>query len=828
MHTTCGIKLFSLLLPIFLFSQSRVGEWKSYPSPLDVRETIEVGDLLVSATSGGLLIYDRTNLTFENITNIDGLAETDLATIAQDRHGHLWLGGAAPNGVVQIYDLENRQPVKTFNFDLWSVSALAVSDSVVTAAYLKDGQWGILEFILRGREFSYRQIYRPSGDNLEVISGLAIQGDSLLAATDRGLFIGDYKRVILNYPENWTTVSELDGKNVSRLRHRGGGMLAIANGEIWSISDRTELLSDIYAERTYLRDVSRDGDGAILLLTKWNLVKLDNAGALSSSWEMLHEPAAFTPLSDGNFAVSSESGLALWKPDREKFEWRRPNAPATNVYTAMAVMDDGRLVAAGPEGISVLNKYGWYNLVPSQEKWSIFSHPEEEYSEFVADTAQFRSSRVWSMTKDEEGVWISFQGVRPARNDFNEPMGGGVIHFSPDEPGAMAVYDTTAGMIAPTNETGYMNVRGLTLDNKSRLWIANFGADHLNSKITVLDGEGKWHHVQQTGNGGIAQKIDNPTEIVRPEQRIAVIGTSKDDGLFVLEMDQDSDGDGTPDVIDIDSDGDGILDPEDLDDDDDGVPDEQDLVPATWRNFSTIHGLADNTVWSLASDSEGDIWALTARGLQRLSFNTAYSVVTPFFFTYYSGVPFGEGSKIIVDGRDNVWLSSITGGLYVLLSNATPWPDWGGFRKESSMLLSNEVTAVAIDDRQGIAYIATSKGINSLKIPFADRKKSYIGLKAFPNPYRIPSSEPMVLDGLKDESSLKIMTLAGRVIRQIDFTSPSVQGYQAFWDGRTNKGEWVSTGVYLVAVYSRSGGSHVTKVAVIFSQVSICKASEWP
>ena len=73
----------------------------------------------------------------------------------------------------------------------------------------------------------------------------------------------------------------------------------------------------------------------------------------------------------------------------------------------------------------------------------------------------------------------------------------------------------------------------------------------------------------------------------------------------------------------------------------------------------------------------------------------------------------------------------------------------------------------------------------------------------------------MVLDGLMDDSSLKIMTLSGRVVRKIENTSPSVQGYQAFWDGRTDGGDWVSTGVYLVAVYSRGGESRVTKVAVI-------------
>ena len=81
---TRGIKLISLFFPILMLGQNRVGEWKSYPSFLNVRETIEMGDLLVSATSGGILLYDREALSFETVTNIDGLVETDLSVIAED------------------------------------------------------------------------------------------------------------------------------------------------------------------------------------------------------------------------------------------------------------------------------------------------------------------------------------------------------------------------------------------------------------------------------------------------------------------------------------------------------------------------------------------------------------------------------------------------------------------------------------------------------------------------------------------------------------------------------------------------------------------------
>ncbi len=71
----------------------------------------------------------------------------------------------------------------------------------------------------------------------------------------------------------------------------------------------------------------------------------------------------------------------------------------------------------------------------------------------------------------------------------------------------------------------------------------------------------------------------------------------------------------------------------------------------------------------------------------------------------------------------------------------------------------------------------------------------------------------MTVEGLKDESSLKIMTLNGEVMRSIP--NSEVQGYQAYWDGRDTSGQLVGTGVYLIAVYDKSGAATIGKVAVI-------------
>ena len=59
-----------------------------------------------------------------------------------------------------------------------------------------------------------------------------------------------------------------------------------------------------------------------------------------------------------------------------------------------------------------------------------------------------------------------------------------------------------------------------------------------------------------------------------------------------------------------------------------------------------------------------------------------------------------------------------------------------------------------------------------------------------------------------------IMTLTGKVLKTIE-SRADVEGYQAFWDGRDEAGDWVFTGVYLVAVYDKNGASSFSKIAVI-------------
>ena len=62
------------------------------------------------------------------------------------------------------------------------------------------------------------------------------------------------------------------------------------------------------------------------------------------------------------------------------------------------------------------------------------------------------------------------------------------------------------------------------------------------------------------------------------------------------------------------------------------------------------------------------------------------------------------------------------------------------------------------------------------------------------------------------DSNIKILTIDGRLVTE--FSSPG--GRTAYWDGRDDNGDLVSTGVYLIVAYQSETNDVVTgKVAVI-------------
>ncbi len=228
------MRLISIFLLSFvvLFSQARIGDWNSFTSPLNIYEIIEFEENLVCATDGGLLIFDTNNQSFENYNNIEGLTGTKLNCLAHGQSGEIWIGGGEPNGFVQIYDVDSKESVKEFNYDVSEIIDFAISDSIVYAVYRDNNDYGLIEFSYLNGEFNHKDIY-PNWPRGEIIYDIEIFNNYVYVATEIGLYQGN----LGDDPNNWEKpFTELEN-SVSNIFLR--------QNELYCYSDNTLYLIDL-------------------------------------------------------------------------------------------------------------------------------------------------------------------------------------------------------------------------------------------------------------------------------------------------------------------------------------------------------------------------------------------------------------------------------------------------------------------------------------------------------------------------------------------------------------------------------------------------------
>jgi ligand-binding sensor domain-containing protein len=543
----------------------------------------------------------------------------------------------------------------------------------------------------------------------------------------------------------------------------------------------SNLLWDYYHDSYEIYDVIQDNEGELWGVLNTKFMKM-NTTTVTWSKETGEQFKRIFYLNDGTIVAGTTTGLLFLNENTQSFTRKKPNGLLMNNVSAVHVMTDGRLVAGSRYGLMIKEGAGWRNIVGCDGDDLIISN-NKDYARFVADTIPVHFGNY--IADIEEGLdGLLYCGVR---GTYPEPQfhGGGIVIIDVDDPANFTLIDT-AQLDYFADE--YLIVKDIAKDPFGNLWIADTYATTHFEPLKVLKTDGTWGAYDVTSSGGILSLTPNSIDFdswgrvwIGSFEDNNNVGGASNGGLAMLDYSGD---------------------PAD--------PDETE-----WTKVNVNTAVSTNTVWSLGVNSSDVLYLLSPKGLNGLTLKFSNSdPVSHYGFTYYPNISFSSGSKLRIDPRDNIWTTSPTQGVYVLTSSASYWPDINGLTAENSYLLSNNVAAVAFDENEGLAYIATDRGINVVKIPYAKKNSAYSNVDIFPSPFRIPTATPLTIDGLMDGSSCKIMTLTGRVLQTIE-SRPDVEGYQAFWDGRDESGHWVGTGVYLISMYDENGASSFSKIAVI-------------
>ncbi|MCM1033261.1 MAG: hypothetical protein NC405_05835 [Odoribacter sp.] len=166
---------------------------------------------------------------------------------------------------------------------------------------------------------------------------------------------------------------------------------------------------------------------------------------------------------------------------------------------------------------------------------------------------------------------------------------------------------------------------------------------------------------------------------------------------------------------------------------------------------------------------------------------------------------------IAVDPSNRKWIATQASGVYLVNEDGTEILEH--FNTDNSPLLSNEVYTVACDSNSNDVLLGTPDGMFLYSSTSAPASDDYSEVYAFPNPVRPEYTGWITINGLMDNSLVKIADMQGNV-----FWEGTSEGGMVVWDGCNRDGSRVRSGVYMVYASQNSSGESsgaVTKIVVI-------------
>ncbi|MGD8778549.1 MAG: two-component regulator propeller domain-containing protein [Ignavibacteria bacterium] len=227
--------------------------------------------------------------------------------------------------------------------------------------------------------------------------------------------------------------------------------------------------------------------------------------------------------------------------------------------------------------------------------------------------------------------------------------------------------------------------------------------------------------------------------------------------------------------------------------------------------ITTNNGLNNNTISAIAIDQRSNLWVGSSQGVNIINILSE----DDFYVNSTSAIPILQQTIncITVDPINQKWVGT-ENGVFVMTEDGTEIVEQ--YTSSNSPLPSNDIKSIAFDEDKGIAYIGTNFGLTSVTTTSVKPQDSFTELFVYPNPFNLNngSDAELIIDGLIKSSSIKILTVSGDLVRDIE----TYEGRVAVWDGRNNNGELVSTGIYIIIAYDEDATNVAKSKVAVFNR----------
>ncbi len=747
-------------------SQTAVGHWRDCLDYSWTNHVTYAGDRIFAAARGGIFCYDFEDNTLTRLCKGKGLNDVGIATMNYD---------PVTKCLVVAYNNSNVDLIidgQTYNLSDIKRSEISGDKSIYHVrfanrrAYLTTG-FGVVVVNLDRQEIK-ETWYLGAGGSYTAVYDIAFMTDSLYAATGEGLKRLSRDETHPTVSDRWDVDHRLDDMTLFELAVVGSHLLVAANSympgvdNLYTKTDTGFVL--IYSDELHSLHV---GGGYLAVSTATSVRSYDTAmnylGEVSNYYWGGLVPNDAVYGSDGTLWVAHQwEGIIGLHPDGTE-EYHAPDGPSSGDNTYRLVPFNYRMMLC-PGGHS-----------------SIYANTYLPPNLFTA------VGRQWSLLDKSNGAldgMADLLDVAVNPRDTNELVaalwGYGLASIRDNQVQAFYNTSTTGGALVPFTSGSYsrLNTGAVSFDRKGDLWVLNSHSTHA---LAVRRTDGSW------------ESFSTQAMVSTPEVDKLVCDSITGYKWFC----------GRSNIIYV----------------HDGSSHMAKVNPNNGSKLST------DAVTALVQDQNGNIWIGTNKGIKVIydgykafqnGGNGEVSPVTCANITITNGefaeylMAYESITAIAVDGANRKWVGTANGGLYLISANGLEQLEH--FTTVNSPLFSDKIIAIGINERTGEVYIGTDRGLQVYRgtATYAESfplDKVY----AFPNPVRPDYDGPIAIKGFTRNGIVHITDAAGHTVY-----STTANGGQAIWNGRTQSGERVASGVYYVFASDAQGDNRsVAKILII-------------
>jgi hypothetical protein len=764
-----AVILYLLILTANLEAQLVPGEWKDY---LPYRITTKVavaGNRIYCCSSYGLFYYDKSDLSINTISKVQGLSEVEIQLIAYI---------PKLDGLIISYSNSNidvLQKNKVYNIPFIK-NKLSIPDKRINDILVIDDKaflscsFGIVELDLNKKLVD--DTFYPSSEELgNKVNHLCNDSKSFYAATDNGIYKADIDNPFLVNYNNWEKISGYpnSSRNCTGIEYVSGRIFALFHNDYTKNDDSLLYFDGNSWQRydlgfkTWISSI-HSSNGKLLFTCYSFIGSIDENLRFKKIGEWDCSPTYGEYDKENNLWVSDyEYALIRFKDDIKNGVFI-PNSPK---YKGVISIDNsnGRIwTVAGGKGESWQPLSAWHGAQAYFENtWHFYNSNQTKGFEQVRDLIKVKIH-----PKDPDIVYMASWSF------------GGLIEYNN---GSFKFYDKSNSNLVPVPDGSY-RVYGLSFDQSDNLWLTN---SFSNKQLCVMTSDGKWYSYS-LGQYAISGYFIGDVLATSWGHKWVLIAKTSSVAIF----------------------------------DENGTFKDESDDRLTLVNLANVESLIQSTViYCIAEDKSGNIWLGTdagpvvygnpqdAFGEQGIS---AYKIKVPIAGTKNEAAYLLESERIMciaIDGANRKWLGTQSSGVYLVSDDGIK--QIAHFTSENSPLLSNSILDISIDKKNGTVFFATENGLISYRGLATEGGQDFEKVYVYPNPIRENYSGDIVITGLISESIIKITDISGNLV----YETKSLGG-QAVWNGKNLLKQRVSTGVYLVFCSNNDGSkTFVTKLLFI-------------